>query len=440
MALQKRTIKAIRNIVAATILKGLSILISLILVPLTLSYLNQYEYGIWLTLSSVLSWVYLFDIGLGNGLRNKLTEALALNNIKLAKVYVSTSFYSLLIIVVGIYAIFLLLQSFIDWYTILNVDQEKVSNLSSIVIIVFAFFCTSFVLKIIGNIYMAYQQSAINDLFTFLGNAVSLILIYICTLLVEKGSLEQVAVIYSAAPVIVYFIAFPITFIKLKDIKPSIRCVKFVYLRELMSLGMQFFIIQIACLVLFMTSNLIISRMFGPELVTPYNIAYKYFSLISTGFTIVITPIWSAVTDAYVCKDYSWIRHTMNKLLLLWALSVTLSVVMVIVSNCFYKFWVGNEVAIPYSLSVLCAAYVCILNWNNIFNYFLNGVGKIRLQLYATLLVSIVFLPLAFIMGKNMGVNGVILALCICMLCNSVWAPIQYRKIINIKDSGIWSK
>ena len=74
------------------IFKGGTILISLILVPMTLSYLNPYEYGIWLTLSSTLAWIYTFDIGLGNGLRNKLTEALALNDLKLARIYVSTSF------------------------------------------------------------------------------------------------------------------------------------------------------------------------------------------------------------------------------------------------------------------------------------------------------------------------------------------------------------
>lgn len=75
------------------IFKGGTILISLILVPMTLSYLNPYEYGIWLTLSSTLAWIYTFDIGLGNGLRNKLTEALALNDLKLARIYVSTSFF-----------------------------------------------------------------------------------------------------------------------------------------------------------------------------------------------------------------------------------------------------------------------------------------------------------------------------------------------------------
>ena len=45
------------------IFKGGTILISLILVPMTLSYLNPYEYGIWLTLSSTLAWIYTFDIG-----------------------------------------------------------------------------------------------------------------------------------------------------------------------------------------------------------------------------------------------------------------------------------------------------------------------------------------------------------------------------------------
>lgn len=45
----------------------LSIIISLLLVPVTLNYLNSYEYGVWLTLSSILVWINYFDIGLGNG-------------------------------------------------------------------------------------------------------------------------------------------------------------------------------------------------------------------------------------------------------------------------------------------------------------------------------------------------------------------------------------
>ena len=147
----KRTVKTVKNIIAAIIFKGASILISLILVPLTLSYLTSYEYGVWLTLSSVMTWIYVLDIGLGNGLRNRLSEALALNDMELAKIYVSTAFYSLLLIVFLVYLIFLLLQHWVDWNVILNITGDRVANINSIVTIVFAFFCCSFVLKIIGN-------------------------------------------------------------------------------------------------------------------------------------------------------------------------------------------------------------------------------------------------------------------------------------------------
>ena len=199
--IDKRTKKAAKNILASILFKGGSILTSLILVPLTLSYLNSYEYGVWLTLSSILSWIYILDIGLGNGLRNKLTEALALNNLQLAKIYVSTTFYALTFLIFFIYVLFLVIDQWIDWNIILNVDPNKVQNLNSIVVIVFAFFCVSFILKTIGNIYMAYQQPAVNDLLLLLGNIISLVLIYICTLFIP-GSLEKVAILFSAAPVI----------------------------------------------------------------------------------------------------------------------------------------------------------------------------------------------------------------------------------------------
>lgn len=87
----KRTNKALFNIASSFVIKGASILLSLLLVPITLDYLNPYEYGIWLTLSSVLMWINYFDIGLGNGLRNKLSEALAVGDDNLARIYVSTS-------------------------------------------------------------------------------------------------------------------------------------------------------------------------------------------------------------------------------------------------------------------------------------------------------------------------------------------------------------
>src|SRR5665648_546203 len=88
----ERSIKAKKNILASLIIKGLSIAISLVLVPLTINYINPSRYGIWLTLSSIVGWFSFFDIGLTQGLRNKFAEAKAKGEDNLAQILVSTTY------------------------------------------------------------------------------------------------------------------------------------------------------------------------------------------------------------------------------------------------------------------------------------------------------------------------------------------------------------
>lgn len=435
----KRSNQAIRNIIWSIFFKGSSILISLILVPLTLSYLNTYEYGVWLTISSILTWIYFFDIGLGNGLRNKLTEALAKRENELAKIYISTAFFYMGIIAAGFYILFMIAQYWLDWNAILNVDPNKVSNINSTVAIVFTFFCLNFVFRLIGNIYMAYQKPAINDFLSFIGNVISLVLIYICTIF-SSGSLLYVASIFSGIPVIILIIAYPITFHYYKNITPSLHYVRPRYLSSLMSLGIQFFIIQVSCIIIFMTSNLIISHLFSPEEVTPYNIAFKYFTLIITIFTIIITPFWSAITEAYTLNDMKWIKQSIPKLIIIWGILSIITLIMVIISPWIYKIWIGDEVKVPLSLSIFCGLYATITNWNSIYSYTLNGIGKIRLQLYSSIISGLLYIPLAIFLGKLIGISGVILAICLILFISSIWSPIQCWKIINYKAKGIWNK
>jgi O-antigen/teichoic acid export membrane protein len=435
-----RTIKAQTNIIGTVFLKGFSILVSFVLVPMTLGYLNAYEYGAWLTLSSVLMWINYFDVGLGHGLRNKLTEALALGDKDLAKIYVSTVFFLLTVIMLAIYLLFAISRFWLDWYKLLNISPEIVSHLNSLVLIVFAFFCLSFVLKFIGNIYLAEQLPVVNDLLIFGGNFLSLIIIFILTKVTE-GDLSKVAITYSITPVLVYLIAYPITFyIKYPFLRPTLSAIKIKYAKGLMGLGVQFFLIQIACLLIFSTSNILISNLFGAADVTYYNIASKYFLTITMAFGMIITPVWSAVTDAYVKNDYDWMRKTIRKLQYVWFLLVLATAIMVIVSNYFYHFWVGDTVKVPLSLSVLMGAYVSIMNWNNIYTFFINGTGKIRLQLYITCGTSLLYIPLAIFLSKIWGINGIIGAMCIILLCSSWASPLQYYKIINKKAKGIWNK
>ena len=155
---------------------------------------------------------------------------------------------------------------------------------------------------------------------------------------------------------------------------------------------------------------------------------------------MIIKPIWSAITEAYANKDLIWIRKVMKKLVWIWLGGVLLTLIMVLMSPYVYKVWVGEGIRIPFVLSVFCSFYVSITNWCNIFTYFVNGVGKVRLQLYSSIISGVFFLPLAFFFGSVLGVAGILLALCVCLLPSAVWTPIQYWKIINRKATGIWFK
>ena len=96
----ERSVKAKKNIIASFLNKGVAIIISLLIVPITINYLNSEQYGIWLTLSSTVAWIAYFDIGLGHGFRNKFAEAKANGDLILARKYVSTT-YAILGIIFG---------------------------------------------------------------------------------------------------------------------------------------------------------------------------------------------------------------------------------------------------------------------------------------------------------------------------------------------------
>ncbi|MBI2419879.1 MAG: polysaccharide biosynthesis C-terminal domain-containing protein, partial [Ignavibacteriales bacterium] len=85
---------------------------------------------------------------------------------------------------------------------------------------------------------------------------------------------------------------------------------------------------------------------------------------------------------------------------------------------------------------------VTIANWNNIFGYFINGVGKIRLQFYSAIFILIVNIPLSVILVKipSLGIAGIVIANCLVLFISSIWAPLQYYKIINGTAKGIWNK
>lgn len=110
-------------------------------------------------------------------------------------------------------------------------------------------------------------------------------------------------------------------------------------------------------------------------------------------------------------------------------------------SSYFYKFWVP-EIEVPLLLSIIMCVYVNVLTWGNIFVVFINGVGKIQLQLIIGIVSMIINIPLSYFFASTLGLEsaGVILASIISVAYGPVLAPIQFKKIINGTATGLWNK
>jgi O-antigen/teichoic acid export membrane protein len=439
---QERTIRTKKNIVLMAILKGISIASGFLLVPLTLNYLNATNYGIWLTLSSIIGWFSFFDIGLGNGLRNKFAEAMAHHDIHLAKIYVSTTYFFLSIIIGAIFVLFIPLTALLDWTRILNAHNSSSENLSLVVFITFSFFCLRFVLGLIGTILIADQKPALNSLLDVSGNLLSLIIIFILVKY-TAGSLAYLSIALGMSTTLVLLVS-SIWFFSgsYKNIRPSWSHFKSAYAKELMTLGIRFLILQLGAVIVFSTSNILITQLFTPADVVPYNIAFKYYNLISMLFAIILSPFWSAYTEAYAKGDIRWVQNTITILKKAWMIAAISVLIMSFCADLFYHFWIGNSVTIPLDISISMGIYVLLSAWCNIFVNFINGTGKISLQVFAGITISILNIPLAilFVRSFNWGIPGIILAPCVCLVPLCFLWPLQVKKILSGNARGIWNR
>ena len=438
---EKRSSRLQKNILVSFIAKGWSAIIVLLMVPVTLKCLGEYNNGVWLTISSVMLWIDNLDIGLGNGLRNKLAIYLAHGETQRARSLIASTFAMLTYIIIPTLLILLVLIMTSDTYQLFNVEPAKTANLDQVLMVTVTLVCTTFIFKLIGNFYMGLQLPAVSNLLIAMGQTLALIgtyLVYIS----GSHSLLHIALVNTACPLLVYLIAYPYTFYyKFPHLRPAFSLVNLKEAKAVISMGIRFFIIQISGVILFMTSNLLISKLFSPAMVTPYQITYRYFSILLVVFTVICMPFWNATTDAYERGDIQWIHDATRKLRLM-TIGIFLSmIVMIMISDLVYDIWIGQDTTIDIRMSIAVAIYIFILIYSMRYSYFINGIGKLRLQLIFSASAAILFIPLAYLVVRfTNDIIWFIAVMCLVNIPGLIVNKIQFNKLINGHAKGIWNR
>ena len=436
----EKTILIVRNAFQGFFFKGISIFCSFLIVPLLLSILGSKDYGIWITISSFVSWFNIFNLGIGNGLRNTVARFIALNKYYDASKATSSAYAIVFFIAFSIGFIFIFFAYFIEFYNLFNLESSYKDSINLVVPILFIGFLIKLILNLISSLLYSIQKSSLVELLIAIQSSAVLVSVFFLGRV--ENSLLSTAIIYSLIPVLILLLAHFICFSSiLSKIKLSLKNIDIVNGIGLLKKGAHFFIIQISALILYSTDNYLIAVFSNVENVTLYSICFKYFSVISLIWGLILAPYWSMVTKAIAEKEFTWVSTFTRKLVYQAFLLSFFAFCMLLLSDVVFGFWV-KDILVPNELKITMFFYVVVATFSAIYGNAINGFGKLKILMYLSFVLALVNIPLSYVLSVSLdlGIIGVPIATIICMLLSGMIAYIQYIKLINNLATGLWNR
>lgn len=423
-----------KNIGISMLMKPISMLLSFVYTPLALSFLGQEKYGVWAIILNIISWINYFDIGIGNGLRNKLTEAIAKDEREQAHTYVSTAYLGTIIISTIFCIVITLFWNILDLSIFFNLNLPD-ENTDIVVFISVLFVCINFVLSLSKTSAYAIQQPGIISVVGVIDQIIQIGIVLGISYIMDSNLLA-VAVMYGVVTLLDNIITFCFVTKKRKYLIPKIQYIDMSYMKPLLTLGLGFFALQICSLVLNTTDNLLISNLYGSSEVTPYNMVYKVFYIAVQVHAIVIMPMWSAYTEAATRKELTWIKKTMKKINVLTAIMSVCVVIGIFFFEPFAELWLGIKLEYGKPLIIIVAIYMIAQMFGNNYSSFLCGVGYIKVSTVISSIGAIINIPLSVFFAQicGMRLSGIILGSLCVMSISVVVLPIVSYRWISMKE------
>lgn len=247
------------------IIKLISVLISFIYIPVVLNYLDPEKFGIWVTLNTVVHWLRLADVGIGGGMRLKLSESIALKDREKGRIYVSTTYIILGTIFLLMLIVFYIVNPHVSWQSILNSSIISATELIRITSITVTFVVLGFILKTVNNVFLAHGVSIAEGMISLIISIITLSLVWLTSRFADKGNLVLLATIVTGIPVIIYsFVSIYTFYVKFPHLKPSLEYVRFKGSKALLVMSLQSFISSVTYLAIYGSVPFVVAQLLVP--------------------------------------------------------------------------------------------------------------------------------------------------------------------------------
>ena len=396
---------------AATALggRGLTTILSLVTVPLTLNYLGPERYGVWLTISSVIALLSFTDLGIGNGLLNAVTHSMARGEVTEARRQISSALVLLIVVAVALTATAAAFYPIIPWADVLAVPGREAASEAGLALATWvACFVIGMPLGIAAQVRLARQEGYIVHLAAAAGNvaAVGALLVGIAT----RQGLPFLVVAMAGPPLIASAINGIVLFRRdAPQLGPSRSLADRLTGFGLLRAGFLFFVLQISIAVAFTSDTLVVAQILGSTAVAEYGVTSRLFMIPAAIAAMILAPLWPAYGEAIARGDMRWTRATLVRSVRGGLLTtVPAAVILVLLGLPIIAFWVGPSVTPPFPLLLGFAIWVVLSTLGSSVAMLLNGAHEIRIQAAAAAVMAVVNLALSIWLTSRIGVAGVI--------------------------------
>lgn len=432
-----------RRLVSATftalLSRGAGSLALLLMIPVTLGYLGDKVYGLWMAIASVTSMAAWADFGLGNGLLTKLAPCYARGDWDAARRYVSTA-YAILSATAGVMLVALwVLSGVIPWSAIVNIKDSSLVDLARLTALVcLSALLINIPLSLVQRAQYAYQQVAKSNLWQAAGSLGAVMLAWIAV----HAKLEPVAVVGCAVsgPLLANALASATFYFgSHRRLRPRWAAVDLSLAGPLLRLAGQFFLLSVITATALSADNLIIAHALNLEAVTEFSVPARVFTALGLMVTLVNAPLWPANGEALARGEYAWVRRTTNRMTWLSGGAVlAASAALVLAQSQVLGLFAGaHATSVPALLGLALGAWWLVVATTSPRFMVQNAAGVVRPQLVGWTAYLFVSVPLKWIVTTHVGIIGIPLAGTVAYI-TCVWpgAIAGYRRTLARGPGG----
>jgi O-antigen/teichoic acid export membrane protein len=180
-------------------------------------------------------------------------------------------------------------------------------------------------------------------------------------------------------------------------------------IRELLSSGASFFLIQVASVVVFSSDNLVVSHYLGAAEVTPYSVSWRLVGLAAVLQSLMFPALWPAYAEAYARQDYGWIRRTFSLTMKgTVALNAACVALLMLFGRTLILVWAGPA-AVPSSYLLLAmGVWALISGFMSVESCLLSALNRTCEQALLSIIAAGVNIALSIMLVRHIGSLGVI--------------------------------